>query len=62
MAINDKLIRLVKITITDTEYKIIISDQTLYKLIVRKGLRHDGQLTAILFNIVLDAIARGSRM
>lgn len=58
--VKEKIIRLVKMTLTETDYKVIINGKTSEEFRVAQGLRQGDPLSTTLFNIVLDAALRES--
>lgn len=53
IGIHNKLTKIVKMTLTDTEYKVN-NGRTSHNFSVRKDLKQSNPLSTILFNMVLD--------
>lgn len=60
LRIPNKLINLVKMTLHNTSNRILVEGSFSNQFIVKKGLRQGDPLSTDLFNLVLEAIMRGS--
>jgi hypothetical protein len=55
MGIGEKLIRLVRMTLKETEYKVLVNGKLSGKFKVKRGLRQGDPLSTVLFNVTLDS-------
>jgi hypothetical protein len=62
MGIGEKLIRLVRMTLKETEYKVLANGQLSGKFKVKRGLRQGDPLSTVLFNITLDSAVKASEI
>jgi hypothetical protein len=60
--IGEKLIRLVKMTLKETEYKVLANGQLSGKFKVKRGLRQGDPLLTVLFNVTLDSAVKASEI
>jgi hypothetical protein len=62
MGIGEKLIRLVRMTLKETEYKVLANGQLSGKFKVKRGLRQWDPLSRVLFNVTLDSAVKASEI
>lgn len=58
LGVNDKLIRLITITLTETENRVKINHKLSEKFEVKEGVRQGDPLSSVLFNLALEGIIR----
>jgi hypothetical protein len=61
MGIGDKLIRLVRMTLKETEF-VLANGQLSGKFKVKRGLRQGDPLLTVLFNVTLDSAVKASEI
>jgi hypothetical protein len=62
MGIGEKLIRLVRMTLKETEYKVLANGQLSGKFKVKRGLRQGDPLSTVLFSVTLDSAVKASEI
>jgi hypothetical protein len=62
MGIGEKLIRLVRMTLKETEYKVLANGQLSGKFKVKRGPRQGDPLSTVLFNVTLDSAVKASEI